>query len=164
MLLTKSFIMPNTNYITPEGYQNLQNKLYHLVNDERPKLIVTINWAAGNGDRSENADYIYGKRRLRELDKEIYQLNKTIENANIVDYTKQIQHDKIFFGATVTFMRKEQISTIKIVGCHEIDPQKNYISWISPLAKALLSKMLGDICTLKTMHDIDEIEIIAINY
>lgn len=132
------------NYITPEGFQRLQEEFRKLFHDERPKLVETVAWAAGNGDRSENGDYIYGKKRLREIDKRLMFLRDRIENAQVVD-PKQLTGNKVVFGATVTIEEEEgDKKTYQIVGEDEIEPGKNRISWKSPMAKALLGKKIGD--------------------
>lgn len=136
--------MSTPNYITPDGLKRLQDEFKELFYNERPKLVETIAWAASNGDRSENGDYIYGKRRLREIDKRLKFLRDRIEAAHVVD-PNQVQSEKIVFGATVTILDEdENEKTYTIVGEDEIDPGKNRISWKSPLAKALLGKAVGD--------------------
>lgn len=157
--------MPDKNYITIEGYERLKAELQKLVTVERPFLVQTITWAASNGDRSENADYIYGKRKLRELDKQIYRLTKKLENAEVVDCRAHIGKQQIFFGATVTILRNDTVEqTVRIVGQDEIDPGQNYISWTSPLAKFLLRKNIGDVFELMVPSGIDIIEIIDVIY
>lgn len=132
------------NYITPEGFQKLQEEFRVLFNEERPKLVETVAWAAGNGDRSENGDYIYGKKRLREIDSRLLFLRDRIESAQVVD-PKTLTGDKVVFGATVTIQQEEGGKKIyQIVGEDEIDPGKNRISWKSPMAKALIGKSEGD--------------------
>ena len=132
------------NYITPEGFQKLQDEFKRLFYDERPKLVETIAWAAGNGDRSENGDYIYGKRRLREIDKRLKFLRDRIEGAKVVD-PKTVTSKRVVFGATVTISDQEgDEKTFQIVGEDEIEPGNNRISWRSPMAKALLGKEVGD--------------------
>ncbi len=132
------------NYITPEGFNKLQEEFRVLFNEERPKLVETVAWAAGNGDRSENGDYIYGKKRLREIDSRLLFLRDRIESAQVVD-PKTLTGDKVVFGATVTIEQEEGGKKIyQIVGEDEIDPAKNRISWKSPMAKALLGKSAGD--------------------
>ena len=124
------------NYITPAGWRSLKDELYRLVNKERPEIVQIVNWAASNGDRSENGDYLYGKRRMREIDRRIRFLTKRLEAAQVVDPETREATDQIFFGATVTLLRgngSEQ--TVKIVGIDEIDTAQNKISWISPLAR-----------------------------
>lgn len=132
------------NYITPRGFQRLQEEFKRLFHDERPKLVETVAWAASNGDRSENADYIYGKRRLREIDKRLKFLRDRIEGAKVVDPTT-IKSEKVVFGATVSIIDEEGDERIyQIVGEDEIEPGQNKISWKSPMAKALLGKEVGD--------------------
>lgn len=157
--------MNNKNYITIQGYEQLKSRLHNLVMVERPFLVQTISWAASNGDRSENADYIYGKRKLRELDRQIYRLTKKLEIAEVVDCSLHLGTEKIFFGATVTILRNETIKqTVRIVGQDEIDPNLNYISWTSPLARFLLQKTIGDVFELIVPSGIDKIEIIDVSY
>lgn len=153
------------NYITPVGHQRLKNELFQLVNKERPEIVQVVNWAASNGDRSENGDYLYGKRRLREIDRRIRFLTKRLENAQVIDPETREKTDQVFFGATVTLLRgngKEQI--IKIVGTDEIDASTHKISWISPLAKCLLKAREGDEVILKTATQDELITILSVNY
>lgn len=132
------------NYITPAGFNRLQEEFKQLFHVERPKLVEVVAWAAGNGDRSENGDYIYGKRRLREIDKRLKFLRDRIEAAKVVD-PKSVESDRVVFGATVTIEDEDgERKTFRIVGEDEIDPGKNEISWKSPVAKALMGKMVGD--------------------
>jgi transcription elongation factor GreB len=157
--------MQDKNYITVEGYERLKTELHNLVTVERPFLVQTIAWAASNGDRSENADYIYGKKKLRELDKQIYRLTKKLENAEVVDCRAHIGNDKVFFGARVTILRNDTIEQIiRIVGQDEIDTELNHISWTSPLARLLIGKSIGDIFKLHLPSGIDEIEVIDVIY
>jgi len=138
-----------TNYITPEGFKKLQEEFRQLFHEERPKLVETVAWAAGNGDRSENGDYIYGKKRLREIDKRLKFLRDRIESANVVD-PSLVRSEKVVFGATVTITDEEgESKTYQIVGEDEIEPGKNKISWKSPMAKALLGKSVGDEVEIK---------------
>ena len=154
------------NYITILGYKNLQDELFNLVTKERPQLVRTVNWAASNGDRSENGDYIYGKKRLREIDKRIRFLTARIEKAEVVDHRLNIGNPKILFGAEAIIFRSitETEEIIRIVGVDEIDAKNNHISWISPLAKALLRKSLGDEIEFNSPRGITSIEILAVNY
>ena len=148
--------MDSKNYITPQGLARLKAEAQRLFSEERPKLVETIAWAASNGDRSENADYIYGKRRLREIDSRLQWLGKRIEAAEVVDPT-QIHNDRVVFGATVELERDEESHKTKeqsrlrvsIVGEDETAPDRGLISWKSPLAKALLGKKEGDEIELK---------------
>lgn len=153
------------HYVTPAGFSALQTELKALLKQERPKLVETIRWAASNGDRSENGDYIYGKKRLREIDRRVRYLTKRIENAAVIDPKTQQHQTKVFFGATVTIVRNDQQQLmIKIVGIDEADPKLHAISYISPMAKALLKAEVGDVIRLKTPEGIDELDILAIKY
>jgi transcription elongation factor GreB len=152
------------NYITTKGYAKLREELHNLVTKERPQYVKLVNWAASNGDRSENADYQYGKRKLREIDRRIYQLTKKIEAAEVIDPVIHRSQETIYFGATVTILRNEHEQTVKIVGQDEIEPSLNHISWTSPLARQLLRKNLGDSFTLATPQGHEEIEIVDISY
>ena len=148
-MLFKKNMSDTTNYITPEGFKKLQEEFRQLFHDERPKLVETVAWAAGNGDRSENGDYIYGKKRLREIDKRLKFLRDRIESAKVVD-PKTVQSDRVVFAATVTIIDEEgEEKTYQIVGEDEIEPGKNKISWKSPMAKALLGKRVGDEIEIK---------------
>lgn len=153
------------NYITPAGWRSLKDELYQLVNKERPEIVQIVNWAASNGDRSENGDYLYGKRRMREIDRRIRFLTKRLEAAQVVDPETREATDQIFFGATVTLLRgngSEQ--TIKIVGIDEIDTAQNKISWISPLARCLIKAREGDEVSLNTPEGREDIEILEVAY
>src|ERR1700682_1397328 len=132
-------VPPGTkNYITPAGHQRLRGELLHLLDGERPDVVKLLSWAASNGDRSENGDYIYGKRRLREIDRRIRFLIKRLENAEVVDPEKQ-DSEQIFFGAAVTVSDQTgEEQTVSIVGMDEVDPAHGYVSWVSPIARALL--------------------------
>lgn len=153
------------NYMTPEGYRRMREELTHLVKKERPEVVSIVSWAASNGDRSENGDYIYGKKRLREIDRRIRFLTKRTEIAEVVDPSTQQALDQVFFGATVTYLNSaEQELTVKIVGVDEVDPAKNHISWISPVARALLKAKEGDVVTLRTPSGMDELEILEVKY
>ena len=153
------------NYITPAGWRSLTDELYRLVNKERPEIVQIVNWAASNGDRSENGDYLYGKRRMREIDRRIRFLTKRLEAAQVVDPETREATDQIFFGATVTLLRgngSEQ--TVKIVGIDEIDTAQNKISWISPLARCLIKAREGDEVSLNTPEGREDIEILEVAY
>ena len=153
------------NYVTPRGFQRLQDELRQLTRVERPKVVETVSWAAGNGDRSENGDYIYGKRRLREIDRRIRFLTKRIEAAEVVDPARQTNHDQIFFGATVTYANaRGDEHTVTIVGVDEADLAEQRVSWISPIARALLKAREGDVVELRTPAGAESIEVIAIRY
>ncbi len=152
------------NYITPAGYRRLREELAGLWEVERPKLVETIAWAASNGDRSENADYIYGKRRLREIDRRVRFLSKRIDSAEVVDNAGR-DDDRAYFGATVTYRdRAKAERTVSIVGIDEVDPARGRVSWISPIAKALLKAREGDVVTLRTPAGTEEIEVREVRY
>jgi len=152
------------NYITPAGYRRLREELAGLWEVERPQLVETIAWAASNGDRSENADYIYGKRRLREVDRRVRFLSKRIDSAEVVDNAGR-DDDRAYFGATVTYRdRAGADRTVAIVGIDEVDPARGRVSWISPIAKALLKAREGDVVTLRTPAGAEEIEVLEVRY
>ena len=153
------------NYMTPTGHLALQDELYQLVNKERPEIVQIVNWAASNGDRSENGDYLYGKRRMREIDRRIRFLTKRLENTIVVNPETRENTDQIFFSATVTIERENGLEqTIKIVGEDEIDASKNKISWKSPLARALIKAREGDQVWLNTPDGREQIEILSVLY
>ncbi|MDQ2106544.1 transcription elongation factor GreB [Azospirillum isscasi] len=153
------------NYMTPEGFQRMQEELRSLLRVERPKVVEVVSWAAGNGDRSENGDYIYGKKRLREIDRRIRFLTKRLESAEVVDPTLQKNRDRVFFGATVTYAREDGTeNTITIVGADEVDMDRAHVSWISPIARALLKAQEGDVVDLRTPAGLEQIEVVAIRY
>lgn len=154
------------NYITPEGFAALQAEFHQLYKVERPEVVRTVAWAAGNGDRSENGDYIYGKRRLRQIDSRCRHLMRRMDLAEIVDSSQQQHLEKVFFGAWVTLFNLDDDveHTYRIVGKDEIEPSKGYISWISPLAKALLGKQIGDTVRVLTPNGEDMFEVVDIRY
>jgi transcription elongation factor GreB len=153
------------NYITPAGLARLQAELHRLLRVERPVVVETVAWAAGNGDRSENGDYIYGKKRLREIDRRARFLTKRIEIAAVVDPAHQRNRSQVFFGATVRYARADgSENTVTIVGVDEIDHGDGRISWISPIARALRAARQGDEVTARTPAGIDRLEIIEIRY
>ncbi|MBI1778000.1 MAG: transcription elongation factor GreB [Proteobacteria bacterium] len=153
------------NYITPEGLQRLQDELRHLRLVERPKVVETVAWAAGNGDRSENGDYIYGKRRLREIDRRMRFLMKRLEIAEVVDPTLQKNRDQVFFGAMVTYIdARDEERTVRIVGVDEARLELGEISWTSPVARALLRAREGDSVEVRTPNGMDSIEVVKIRY
>jgi transcription elongation factor GreB len=154
------------NYITPEGFAALQAEFHQLYKVERPEVVRTVAWAAGNGDRSENGDYIYGKRRLRQIDSRCRHLMRRMDLAEIVDSQLQQHLEKVFFGAWVTVFNldDDKEHTYRIVGKDEIEPTKGYISWVSPLAKAMLGKGLGDAIKVQTPKGEETFEIIEIRY
>ena len=156
------------NYMTPGGFARLRAELNRLVELERPEVVATVAWAAANGDRSENADYIYGKKRLREIDRRIRFLIRRLDNAVVVDPATRgdaDNADQIFFGATVRIRNQRgQERTISIVGVDEIDTAKGYISWVSPMARALIKAREGDRVTLTTPGGIEELEVLEVRY
>ncbi len=154
------------NYITPGGHARLRGEFLWLMNKERPEVTAIVSWAAGNGDRSENGDYIYGKKRLREIDKRIHFLTKQLDIAEIVDPTAPREDEmRIFFGATVTFSNQRgKKKTVSIVGIDEIDTTKGYISWISPMARALTKARQGDIVNLHAPGGVKKIEVLEVKY
>jgi len=153
-----------TNYITPGGHKRLNDELARLWHVDRPKLVDTIAWAASNGDRSENGDYIYGKKKLREIDRRIRFLSKRLDSAVVVDNAGKT-HDRVYFGATVTVTGDAGGErTVSIVGVDELDPGRGRVSWISPIATALLKASVGDVVTMRTPRGPEELEIIAIRY
>lgn len=153
------------NYITPEGYQRIREELFSLIDVERPEVVKIVHWAASNGDRSENGDYIYGKRRLREIDRRIRFLTKRLDLAQVVDPTIHHGSDQVFFGATITYLNQQGVEqTVRIVGIDEIDPLHGKISWVSPVARALTKSKEGDVVTLMTPSGPDQLEIIAVEY
>ena len=153
------------NYMTPEGQASLIVELRELRNVERPKVVEVVTWAAGNGDRSENGDYIYGKKRLREIDRRIRFLMKRLDNAEIVDPERQKGLKQVFFGATVTYENSAgRENTIRIVGVDEAEINKGQVSWISPIARALHKAREGDIVQFRTPSGVEIIEILKIGY
>ncbi len=153
------------NYITPQGFQRLQNELDQLWRVERPVLVQTITWAASNGDRSENGDYIYGKKRLREIDKRIRFLVKRLDHAEVVDPAVRGVCEQVFFGATVTVCRADRVEYVySIVGVDEANPAQGLISWVSPLARALIKARVGDEVTLQIPGGVEQLEVIEVVY
>ena len=153
------------NYMTPEGFARLRGELDQLMRKERPDVVKVVSWAAGNGDRSENGDYIYGKKRLREIDRRVRYLSKRLANAEVVDPAKRAKTDQVFFGATVTTANaRNEERTFKIVGVDEVDLAKGHVSWISPIAKALLKAEEGDVVKMRTPTGVEELEIVKVRY
>ncbi len=153
------------NYITPDGYRKLHAELEKLWKEERPLLVNTITWAASNGDRSENGDYIYGKKRLREIDRRVRFLRKRIEHAEVVDPAQRGGCEQIFFGATVTVCNDKGCEeTYSIVGVDEADVARGHISWVSPLARSLLKLRKGEVAMLHTPVGIIELEVLSVVY
>ncbi|MBK1659063.1 transcription elongation factor GreB [Paracraurococcus ruber] len=152
-------------YMTPGGAAALAAELRRLWSEERPKVVEVVSWAAGLGDRSENADYQYGKRRLREIDRRVRFLRKRLERVQVVDPSAQAKRDQVFFGATVTYAREDDREvTVTIVGVDEADSAAGRISWVSPVARTLLGKRVGDLVTLRTPQGSEQIEVVAIAY
>jgi len=152
------------NYITPAGHKRLQDELTHLWKVERPAMVSTVAWAASNGDRSENGDYIYGKKRLREIDRRLRYLSKSLDSAVVVDNAGKA-HDRVFFGATVTYQRESgEEREVTIVGIDELDSGSTRVSWRSPLANALMKARVGDVVTLRTPQGPERLEILDIRY
>ncbi len=155
------------NYMTPGGFARLKAELDHLVATERPALVATVAWAASNGDRSENGDYLYGKKRLREIDRRIRFLVKRLDAAEVVDPESRARDgaDQVFFGATVEYATKGgERRTISIVGIDETDTARGYVSWISPVARALTRSREGDVVSLRTPAGADELEVLEVRY
>ena len=168
-----NYAMEEKNYITPAGHERIKAELLQLLNLDRPEVVKVVHWAASNGDRSENGDYIYGKKRLREIDRRIRFLNKRLEVAVVVDNSArksgEADAEQIFFGATVTYSPLEgkdagKETKITIVGVDEVDLEKNHVSWVSPIAKALIKSRLGDCVTIQTPTGPTEIEILDVQY
>lgn len=153
------------NYITPQGYQRLRAELFELIDVERPKIVDIVHWAASNGDRSENGDYLYGKKRLREIDRRIRFLTKRLDIAEVADPSLHHGNDQIFFGATVTYANsKGEERTITIKGIDEVDNLQGEVSWISPIARALLKSREGDEVSLMTPGGLERLEVLQVSY
>ena len=153
------------NYITPEGHARLKTELLQLLDTDRPEVVKVVSWAASNGDRSENGDYLYGKKRLREIDRRIRFLTRRLDKAEVVDPAQQAGNDQIFFGATVSYLQSDGVErTVRIVGIDEVDPLNGQISWISPVAKALIKAREGDTVSLATPAGRLELEILSVRY
>jgi len=151
--------------MTPEGYARLRDELTQLMTVERPSVVQIVSWAASNGDRSENGDYLYGKKRLREIDRRMRFLTKRLEVAEVVDASRQTSRNQVFFGATVEYIDGEgETHTVTIVGVDEADPLRGYISWISPVARSITKAREGDVVTLRTPGGVDELEIVKVSY
>ena len=154
------------NYITPQGYARLRAELLQLIDDERPKVVEVVHWAASNGDRSENGDYLYGKKRLREIDRRIRFLTKRLEIAEVTDPSLHHGRDQVFFGATVTYAEEDTgvERTVTILGIDEADSAQGQVSWISPIARALLKAREGDVVKLVTPAGPKDIEVLKVAY
>ena len=154
-----------THYMTPQGYAVLEKELHHLLHEERPKIVEVVSWAAGNGDRSENGDYIYNKKRLREIDRRVRYLTKKLENTKVVDPRQQQHLDRVFFGAKVTYIKEnDEEVTVMLVGDDEADFTKGKINWLSPVGKALLKAEEGDVVKVRLDTGIEDIEVLEISY
>lgn len=153
------------NYLTPAGYARLRAELLGLLDNERPKIVEIVSWAAKNGDRSENGDYLYGKKRLREIDRRIRFLTKRLDIAEVADPAVHFGHDQVFFGATVTYVnQRDEERTVTIKGIDEVDNLSGEISWVSPIARTLLKSRVGDELQLMTPGGLEQIEVLAVAY
>ena len=153
------------NYMTPQGYATLRAELFSLLDEERPKIVEIVHWAASNGDRSENGDYLYGKKRLREIDRRIRFLTKRLEIAEVTDPSAHHGKDQVFFGATVTYVDESgDERTVTILGIDEADSLKGEVSWVSPIARTLLRSRRGDVLQLVTPQGVREIEVLEVTY
>jgi transcription elongation factor GreB len=153
------------NYITRAGYERLRRELVVLMDDERPKVVEAVHWAAKNGDRSENGDYLYGKKRLREIDRRMRFLTKRLEIAEVVDPALHHGGDQVFFGATVTYADDTgRETTITILGTDEADSTQGQVSWVAPVARALLKARVGDVVKLEVPGGTQELEVLAVSY
>lgn len=153
------------NYITPQGYAVLRAELFELIDNERPRIVEIVHWAASNGDRSENGDYLYGKKRLREIDRRIRFLTKRLEIAEVTDPSVHHGSDQVFFGASVTYVDDSDVErTVTIMGIDEADSLKAQVTWVSPIARALLKAREGDVVKLVTPVGVQEIEVVEVRY
>ncbi len=153
------------NYMTPLGAEMLQKELRFLLSEERPRIVEIVSWAAGNGDRSENGDYLYNKKRLREIDRRVRYLTKRLEDIEVVDPRRQQGIEQVFFGATVTYVREDDTEiTVKLVGVDEADMAVGKINWLSPVARALMKARVGDAVDVRTVTGVETIEILSISY
>lgn len=153
------------NYMTPQGHQRIKTELLQLIDVERPEVVRIVHWAASNGDRSENGDYIYGKRRLREIDRRIRFLTKRLDIAEVVEPSVHYGNEQIFFGATVTYENRLGVkSTVTIVGIDEFDPLNGKISWVAPVARTLTKAREGDAVLLQTPAGMEQLTILSVSY
>jgi len=153
------------NYITPQGYAVLRDELLELIDNERPRIVDIVHWAASNGDRSENGDYLYGKKRLREIDRRIRFLTKRLEIAEVTDPSVHHGRDQVFFGATVTYVDESDVErTVTIMGIDEADSLKGQVTWVSPIARALLKAREGDVVKLVTPVGVQDVEVVEVRY
>ena len=153
------------NYITPLGYATLRDELFELIDNERPRIVDIVHWAASNGDRSENGDYLYGKKRLREIDRRIRFLTKRLEIAEVTDPSVHHGRGQVFFGATVTYVDESDVErTVTIMGIDEADSLKGQVTWVSPIARALLKAREGDVVKLVTPVGVQDVEVVEVRY
>lgn len=153
------------NYITPQGYAVLRAELFELIDNERPRIVEIVHWAASNGDRSENGDYLYGKKRLREIDRRIRFLTQRLEIAEVTDPSVHQGSDQVFFGATVTYEDEDGVSrTVTILGIDEADSLRGQVTWVSPIARALLKSRVGDVVKLITPVGVQDVEVLDVRY
>ena len=153
------------NYITPQGYAVLRAELFELIDNERPRIVEIVHWAASNGDRSENGDYLYGKKRLREIDRRIRFLPNRLEIAEVTDPSVHHGSDQVFFGATVTYVDEAETErTVTIMGIDEADSLKAQVTWVSPIARALLKAREGDVVKLVTPVGVQDVEVVEVRY
>lgn len=166
LVLPESTVPAGTrNYMTPAGYRQMREELLHLLNVERPSVVQIVSWAASNGDRSENGDYLYGKKRLREIDRRMRFLTRRLDIAEVVDPSQQPNRDQAFFGATITYADQAgEERTVTIVGIDEAEPLNGSISWVSPVARALLKAREGDTVTLRTPGGVEHLDILSVSY
>jgi len=163
--ISAAVAVQSKNYVTPAGYARLKQELLQLLNVERPELVKVVAWAASNGDRSENGDYLYGKKRLREIDRRIHYLTKRLDQSEVVDPALRGDTDQVFFGATVEYADdRGDMHTVSIVGVDEAEPAQGRISWVSPMARALLKRSIGDTVRLMTPGGAVDIEITDVRY
>lgn len=165
LIFYDSMTTEQRHYMTPGGHRRLRDELEYLVKTERPRIVEIVSWAASNGDRSENGDYLYGKKRLREIDRRIRFLMKRLENAHVVDPAHQQHQEQVFFGATVVVCDESGAeASYSIVGIDEADPTKGWISWVSPLARALIKLREGDVARFVSPQGERELEIVEVSY
>ena len=153
------------NYMTPAGHARLRAELHQLLRVERPKVVETVSWAAGNGDRSENGDYLYGKKRLREIDRRARWITRRLDIAEVVDPSRQPNRERVYFGATVTYATEDDTErTVTLLGADEADFARGEVSLFSPIARALLRARVGDVVKMHTPRGIEPVEVLAISY
>ena len=153
------------NYMTAAGWRRMKAELMHLLDEERPEVVTTVSWAASNGDRSENGDYIYGKKRLREIDRRIRFLTRRLDAAEVVDVAAREPTDQVFFGATVTYETgRGERQQVTIVGVDEVDPARRHVSWVSPIARAMLKAREGDTVQFMTPSGPETVEVLEVRY